>query len=137
VEAIAESEPKLIALQISVMLASAGWIVPEVSTNDFARADRISARDIEDVSSPGISVEIDGSPRFSDVDGRPTMTPPNERVRLAADALVKELQDNGIVAKRRDSTFAPVDTVRIFVGLRPGQGEIGAEYSGSPAQNKK
>jgi hypothetical protein len=52
-----------------------------------------------------------------------TLIPPNERVKLGADALVGQLVAHGIVANVRSGIFAKRDAIRVFVGLKPGVGE--------------
>jgi len=121
IETLPEFEPRQIAGQIVVMLHSSGWNAPGDPT---VRTDVNTAAYLIDFSSPGVWLEM-SEPTS---DGPFTVYAPSERLESARDALMKILNDNGIVARERLALLLPHETVRVVVALRPGQGEDGAEY---------
>ncbi|MDQ2946097.1 MAG: hypothetical protein M3Y27_09170 [Acidobacteriota bacterium] len=121
IETFPDNEPRHIGLLILVMLSMAEWDVPSglvIKHNDL-RPDRVIPLYFLDMEAPGIWMDL-ALPQI------PFCI--NERLRVAADALAKELNDNGIVARPRLNSVHGPDTICIAVNLKPAQGEAGAEY---------
>jgi hypothetical protein len=129
IETFPEQEPRNIALHILVTLADADWVVPP---DIIDRADTETPAYLVDFESAGVWLELGipyGDPAVP-IERQTTLyNVPSKRLDAAVDALMEELNNNGIVARRRSTlTRLPNATIRIVVARKPAQGESGAEY---------